>query len=179
MDGNLSGFLKQHSAIPAPFIDRFLSMYNPDTVQTDFVVDLDRVAEWLQVPKFKLMQTLRASYRVDIDYVSSKGIFKTGKYGGNNYKAVMLTPDCFKRLCMRSRSSRAEEVRTYFIELESLLVRYRSTLLKGMDHEIAEMQRSLKPKVASDSAGYVYVIKAHAHKDSVYKIGRTRDSTSG
>jgi hypothetical protein len=45
----------------------------------------------------------------------------------------MLTPDCFKRICMRSRSSRAEDVRTYFIELESLLVRCRSTLLKGMD----------------------------------------------
>jgi hypothetical protein len=84
---SLSSFLKQHSAIPAPFIDRFLTMYNPDTIQTDFVVDLDRVAEWLQVPKFKLMQTMRASYKVDIDYISRKGTDKTGKYGGNNYKS--------------------------------------------------------------------------------------------
>lgn len=87
----------------------------------------------------------------------------------------MLTPDCFKRLCMRSRAKRAEKVRTYFIELESLLVRYRTTLLKGMNQEIKELEQSVKPNDPQDSAGYIYVIKTNPERDSVYKIGRTAD----
>jgi hypothetical protein len=36
----LEDFLEQHSAIPNAFIDSFLAMYNPDTVQTDLVIDM-------------------------------------------------------------------------------------------------------------------------------------------
>jgi predicted GIY-YIG superfamily endonuclease len=49
--------------------------------------------------------------------------------------------------------------------------------MKGMNAEIKEMERSLKPKDPGDSAGYIYVIKASPEKDSVYKIGRTKDLT--
>lgn len=174
---DLQSFLKQHSTIPDAFIDSFLSMYNPNTIQTDFVVDAAKAAQWLKVPKFRIMDTLRQSYKLDIDYTVMKKPMKKGKHGSNNYKQVMLTPDCFKRLCMRSRSKRAEEVRTYFIQLESLLVRYRTTLIKGMDVEMKEMERSLKPRDPADRAGYIYVIKVRSDRDSVYKIGRTQDLT--
>lgn len=171
---DLSTFLKQNSTIPDAFIDSFLTMYNPETVQTDFAVDLDNAANWLRLKKYTLMKTLRESYTLNVDYKVSKAIMEK-RYGGNNYKKVLLTPDCFKRLCMRSRSKRAEEVRTYFIMLESLLVKYRTTLIKGINAEIKDMQKSMKPKSKEDSAGYIYVIKASTTKDSVYKIGRTQD----
>jgi phage anti-repressor protein len=174
---DLQSFLKQHSTIPNAFIDTFLSMYNPNTIQTDLVVDADRASKWLNVPKFRIMNTLKESYRIDLDYSIKKEPSKKASTGSNNYKRVLLTPDCFKRLCMRSRSKRAEEVRTYFIQLESLLVRYRTTLLKGMNAEIKELERSLKPKNHADSAGYIYVIKVRSDKDSVYKIGRTANLT--
>lgn len=173
---DLRSFLKQHATIPNEFIDSFLSMYNPETVQTDSVIDADKVAQWLKIPKYQLLAMLRESYREGFDYITTTStIQRKGKYGGNNYKKVLLTPDCFKRLCMRSRSKRAEEVRTYFIQLESLLVRYRTVLLKGMDAEIKQMEWGMKPKSEEDSAGYIYVIRADPVKDSVYKIGRTQN----
>lgn len=171
---DIKTFLKQHSVIPNEFIDNFLSMYNPETLQTDLVINLEKVSKWLHVPKHKLIKTLKTSYKEDIDYIIKKSKLQI-KYGGNNYKVVMISPDCFKRLCMRSNSKKAEEVRTYFIELESLLVRYRTTLINGMDQEIKLMEKAIKPKNSEDSAGYVYVIKASPEKDSVFKIGRTKD----
>lgn len=172
---DLKTFLKVHSVIPNTFIDSFLSMYNPETLQTDLIINIDKVCKWLNITKFNILRTLRSSYREDIDYTIVKSANKKGKYGGNNYKLVMISPDCFKRLCMRSTSKKAEEVRTYFIELESLLVRYRTTLMKGMDNEIQLMERALKPKNPEDSAGYIYVLKASPERDSVFKIGRTKD----
>jgi phage anti-repressor protein len=145
---NLQQFLKQHSVIPNPFIDSFLAMYNPETLQTDFVVDADNAAKWLGVDKKYLLRAIYGHYKQNIDYIiTNKKKERTAKYGGNRYKHVLLTPDCFKRVCMRSRSKNAEEVRTYFIELESLLVRYRSTLLQGMQHEIKLLDKGLLPSM--------------------------------
>ena len=87
----------------------------------------------------------------------------------------MLTPDCFKRLCMRSRSKKAEEVRTYFIQLEALVIKYREQMMAGMEQEISRMERSEATKRDEIRAGYIYVIKASTERDSVYKIGRTKD----
>ena len=172
---NLATFLKTHSTISTAFVDSFLSIYNPDTIQTDFVIKLDIVAIWLKCKKQLLVRTLKDSYRENIDYTVVKVKKADERKYGNNNKLWLLTPDCFKRLCMRSRSKRAEEVRTYFISLESLLVRYKSVLLKGMDEEIKQLESSIRPKDITDSAGYIYVIKASLEKDSVFKIGRTKD----
>jgi len=170
----LSDFLKRHSAIPNAFIDSFLSMYDADTVQTDFVIDANDAASWLSLGKNVVSRTLRQGYKKNIDYTEQKSTkIMPGKYGGNNYKIIMMTPDCFKRLCMRSRSKRAEEVRTYFIQLESLIVKYKSFIIEGMDKEMAQMERSVRPKIDVDGLGYVYILKASPEKDSVYKIGRS------
>ena len=90
---DIKTFLKQHSTIPNKFIDSFLSFYNPETIQTDFVINCDNVSDWLQIPKYKIINTLTTSYKLDIDYTITKGSNKgIRKYGGNNYKIVMLTP---------------------------------------------------------------------------------------
>lgn len=65
-------FLKKYSPIPNAFIDDMFELYNPDTAQTDLVVNLDAVAKWLQVPKFKLMTTLRASYKEGVEFAVAR-----------------------------------------------------------------------------------------------------------
>ena len=172
---SLAQFVKQHTAIPNEFVDSFLAMYDPETSQTDMTIDMDVVSRWLNSTKSVLLRTLRASYKQGIDYQEVKSVKRVGKYGGNNYKKVMISPDCFKRLCMRSATKRSEEVRSYFIALESLIVRYKTHMLDGMQREINKMEKELKPKDIYDSAGYIYVIKASKDYDSIYKIGRTKD----
>jgi hypothetical protein len=49
----LVSFLKKLSPIPNAFIDDMFALYDPDTAQTDFAVDLDAVAKWLMVCRFK------------------------------------------------------------------------------------------------------------------------------
>jgi phage anti-repressor protein len=168
-------FLKTHSAIPNAFIDDFINMNSYKALQTDFAIDLDVVAKWLSVKKGNLIETLKKTYKLDIDYTLQNASNKKGKYGGNHYKKVMITPDCFKRLCMLSRSAKAEDVRTYYIHLEALLFKYHQQMLEGMQAEIKNLEKALKPKNGADSTGYIYVLRASKEKDSVYKIGRTKD----
>jgi hypothetical protein len=51
---DLKAFLKMHSVIPSEFIDSFLSMYNPETLQTDIVINIDNVCKWLNISKFNI-----------------------------------------------------------------------------------------------------------------------------
>jgi hypothetical protein len=175
----LAAFLKKYSAVPNAFIDELFGMYDGATIQTVPIVDLDHVAKWLSVQKFNLLKTIRASYKMDLDYTIERGVGGKrpagGKYGGNNYVRVLLTPDCFKRLCMQTRSPRGEMVRTYFIELEALVVRYNQQLLSAIEADDAQLRKNMRPRDPADSTGYIYVIRASERMDSVYKIGRSKD----
>lgn len=82
----------------------------------EFVVKLSSVAKWLVASKKSLTTTLRLSYRYDIDY---QRIRPTDKYYKtcpkvNNYVEYMLTPECFKRVCMMSKGKNADIVRGVF-----------------------------------------------------------------
>ena len=89
----------------------------------------------------------------------------------------MLTPDCFKRLAMLSHSKNAEMIRTYFIEVESLFLKYRSQTEEGMKAEILRFKKNQKAFASrkEDHAGYIYIIRASNHNHNLYKIGRTID----
>ena len=175
----LVSFLKRFSPIPNAFIDDMFAMYNPDTAQTDLAVNLDAVAKWLGIRKDNLMKTLRSSYTAGVDYSvsgeQSPNVESTAKYGRNAYKKVLLTPDCFKRMCMRSRGKTAEDVRTYFIQIEALVMRYRAQLVDGMQRDIDRLESSRRARSLPRGEGYIYVLKASERYDSVVKIGRTSD----
>lgn len=175
----LQSFLKRFSPIPNAFIDDLFALYGTSTSQADHVIDLDAVSKWLTIKKSNLVATLRESYKDSIDYVINRPYIKKGKSknrGGHNKLHVLLTPDCFKRLSMRSKGKKAEEVRTYFIQIESLVLKYKDHMMAGMIQEIKRLERNQggsKAKTASNRKGYIYVIRASEHKDSVFKIGRT------
>ena len=97
---------------------------------------------------------------------------------------VLLTPDCFKRLCMRSRSKKAEDVRSYFINLEALIMKYRAQMMEGIRDEMERLERRLHGrkkmknahKPLTGSAGYIYVLRAsHRFDKLLVKIGKARD----
>lgn len=174
--GSIETFIKIHSTIPNKFVDDMFELYDTSTTQTDLAVDVDKMATWLGVKKFTIIKTLKHSYRENIDYTIRKIPNPKGlKYGGNTYKQVLLTPDCFKRVCMQSRSKRAEDVRTYFIDIEALVIRYKDQMMSGMETEMKHMASNQKPKNVEDSAGYIYVFRVSKDKDSVYKLGRTKN----
>lgn len=56
--------------------------------------------------------------------------------GGHNKKLVLLTSDCFKMLCMRSKTKKAEKVREYYIKIEKLIDEYKDIIIEENNKKI-------------------------------------------
>lgn len=167
-------YIKELSNIPNEFIDDLFSFYDESTLQTDFVINLNVVAKWLDVRKDTLLDTLRNTYKHRIDYIITKDKNPKQKDPrNNNYKHVLITPDCFKRLSMLSRSKKAETVRSYFIDIENTFIKYRQQTLDGIKKDIQNIQRKNNKKY-DPHTGYVYVIRVSKEKN-LYKPGSTTD----
>jgi len=165
---SLAEYLKKYSTISSKFIDDFFSLYNYKTLDTDFVINLDKLAIWLKAIKGSLKETLMASYTKDVDYKVEKQL--ENKKGRPN-EIIMLTPDCMKRLIMLSKTKKAEEVRTYFIELEKHIDKYKNVIFE-------KYEGNLKPIPKSENEGVIYVLQSNLNLPGVYKIGKTNDFKS-
>jgi phage anti-repressor protein len=173
-------YVKRLTSVPERFVNELFQFYNTTTTQRDHIIPLDKVAKWLGAPKKELMRTLRRSYIINIDYIIGKGPNpdrKPGVRGANNYQRVMITPDCFKRLCMLSKTKQAELVRTYFIDVETQFLRYKDQLMEGLKRDVQRLERDLKPTrlPPASAAGYIYVIRASEDVDNLFKAGRAGD----
>ncbi len=169
---SLQMYLKKYSSINTKFIDDFFGLYNINTSDTDFVINIDAIAHWLKSHKYTLNETLRKSYRNNIDYKITQTI-STGTRGRPR-EEIMVTPECFKRLCMLSRTEKAEEVRTYFISIEQHLNKYKSYIIDGLTKKISKYEAELKPTPTVKNTGVIYVLKTTEDIEGVYKIGRTK-----
>jgi len=171
---NLQTYLETYSSINNIFIKDFFSLYNYDTTSADFVINLDKIVKWLKSYRSTLKRTLVKSYTENIDYIVK--LEKPGK--GRPAETVLLTPDCFKRLCMLSRTKKAEEVRSYFIELEAHLDKYKNYIISGLTNKIAKYESELKPQPAPTTSGAIYILKTTEDVDGIYKLGRTTNFAS-
>lgn len=95
----------------------------------DFVITLAKLATWLSVFEANLKRTLVRHYKPNEDYK----IVKQKPLRGRPKENILLTTDCFKRLCMRGRTPQAEQMRTYFILVEE---RYREFMTNGIENRI-------------------------------------------
>lgn len=166
-------FVKQTTSIPERFVDELFEFYNENTLPTECVINLNNVSKWLHVSKKQLSKTVRTSYKKNIDYTIT-AIKNTNKDApnSNNHVQYMLSPDCFKQLCMKSNAKNGEAVRQYFIEVESTFIKYRQQLLNGMELENKQLRFNQRPKNADPVTGYIYVFKAHETL-GLYRIGRS------
>jgi len=167
----LQDYLKKYSSISNSFIDDFFGLYNVKTTNNDFVIDLDIVSTWLNSQKRTLKRTLVNTYIENVDYKIE--LQKPGK--GRPGETILLTPECFKRLCMLSRTEKAEEVRTYFLQIELHLDKYKNYIIEGLNQKVAKYEAELKPTLAPTNKGAIYVLKTTEDIDGVYKIGRTKN----
>jgi phage anti-repressor protein len=165
---DLLEYLKKYTTISNTFINDFFSLYLLETNQSDYTVNLDTLSKWLKCDKINLKVTLLNSYRKNIDYT----IKKQKSTGGRPSELIMLTPDCFKRLCMRSKTKKAEEVRTYFIELEKHLDKYKNYIIQSLNKKVGILENNQKTKQNINS-GVIYIMKTDLDIEGIYKIGKT------
>jgi hypothetical protein len=87
----------------------------------------------------------------------------------------MLTPDCFKELCMLSQTDKAKGVRRYYIVAEGLLRDHFEQIINNLNKELGLIKNNLK-KPTEIVGGHIYILKAMntTHKD-MYKLGNSDD----
>ncbi len=168
-------FLKKYSTIPNQFLEDFYKIFNNTKINNnDINIDLDNVIKWLNITKYGAKNTLKKSYKKDIDYKILK-IKKIHGSGGHNKEKIYITVNCFKKICQLTKSKKGNEVREYFIQVESLLNKYKDYIIEGMQEKISKLEKDQKPKI-NPKSGVIYIFQTpNSKENSLYKIGRTKD----
>jgi hypothetical protein len=133
------------------FISSFYCYLNYDKLN-DFVIDLDNVWEWLGFnQKFNAIRLLEKHFKLNIDYnktaphqggaknkilIDSVNEEKTKKNGGQNIQKFYLNIKCFKSLCLKAGTKKADEIHDYYIKLEELIQ-------EVLEEEAIEMKNQL------------------------------------
>lgn len=129
------------------------------------------IAKWLGIIKGNIKATLLESYTKNIDYILLMPDQKQKHgSGGHNKETILLTEDCFKSMCMRSNSIKAEKVRYYYITLEKLVKNYTNDMLQKQAQKIEKLELDLK-KPLYPVKGALYVLSI----DDGHKLGRTNN----
>lgn len=85
----------------------------------------------------------------------------------------MITSDCCKRLCMLSKTKKADEVRTYFIEIEKLMNKYKNYIIEALNKQVGVLENNQKP-IPNNKGGIIYVLKTVKDIVDLYKLGKTK-----
>lgn len=178
----LESFLINNSDISKEFINDFFGFQKKQLYEEykPFTIDLEDVAYWLESRKTTLKETLILNYSKNIDYLIVKNMLQDNlrqkdKQGGHNKKLVLLTPDCFKMLCMRSKTKKADKVREYYIEIEKLIDKYKDIIIEENNKKIKVLENDLKKE--KQPAGNICYIFEETDELNIkyYRLGQTEN----
>ena len=115
------------------FLSSFYCYLNYNPIN-DFVVDLDNIWKWLGFSqKIRSKELLEKNFYINKDYkvllsLSGEQNFappkrgpKKDNRGGHNKEIIMLNIKCFKLLCLKAQTKKADEIHEYYMKLEEIL----------------------------------------------------------
>ena len=171
---SLKDFLKKYSTLSNDFINDFYTIYDfNEHNNNNFIINIDIVSKWLGSKKGTIKDTLNNTYNLNIDYKISKEK-PDSKISKSNKEIILLTPDCFKRICLLSKTKKGEEVRTYFIELEKLINNYKNYIIDALQSTVKILENNQKP-IPTNTKGVIYILKSPKDIDGIYRFGKTHD----
>lgn len=104
--------IKKYSSISNTFLEDFFNLYNRNTADNDFVIDANNICKLLEIRKDTLKKLLLETYKKNIDYTIEKIKKVKGSGRGATLKEkILLTPNCFKKICQLTKSKKGDEVR--------------------------------------------------------------------
>ena len=74
---------------------------------------------------------------------------------------------------MLSKTEKAEDVRTYFLELEKLIEKYKSIIIENLNNKIGILENNQK-NIIEPKKGIIYVIKSNLERDNIFKLGKSK-----
>jgi hypothetical protein len=136
------------------FASSFYCYLNYD--KSDFVIKLNDIWKWLGFSRKDLCKrVLTKHFNLDIDYIIKKAVEEAAPQVGEaapvshlggsglNKETILLTITCFKKLCLKCGTKKADEIHDYFIKLEDIiqeLVNEESTELR---EQLQHKQRTI------------------------------------
>ena len=125
-------YLKNNSGINENFIDFYFSFYNNNTNNTNDTnnfINIDIILILLNLRKDAIKKTLTKSYKKNIDY---KLLISKQEIAGRPSEIIFLTPECVKRICMLSKSSNGDEIRSNYNQIEKHINKYKDTIINNL-----------------------------------------------
>ena len=110
------------------FVANFYCYLNYDT-RKDLVIDLDKIYRWLGFGKKSDCKSLLINnFKENEDFVVSKNHEKSAaansaavQNGGQNRETILLTIRCFKKLCLKAKTKKSNDIHEYYLNLEELI----------------------------------------------------------
>jgi phage anti-repressor protein len=175
MENNLEDFIIKRSNIPKDFLIDFFNLGGDTYGDTYKNINFDDIVKWLNVQKNHLKRLLVANFKIMDDYTEKKVLIKNNKRGANYVSKIMLTPDCFKELCMLSKSEKAKGVRKYYIIAEGLLRDHFELIVNNLNKELGLIKNNIK-KPIEVIGGHIYILKAqNTTQKDMYKLGNSNN----
>lgn len=125
-------------------------------------INVDLVIDYLEIKKREdFYERLRENYNNPHDFKIIRAEKKSGKKGVK-YTEYYINLDTFERICMLSKSKKANKVRDYFIILRKFITYYKNNIDKMILDKIKNNKKC------------VYVLLVDKKTD-LYKIGQTSE----
>lgn len=147
----LTKFLKKYSVID----DEIIFFFDDKADELFWTINLYDIAKWLDIKEEKLKELLTNNFIKKIDYIIDK----------KNINNIVLSPKCCKLLCMMSESEKANLIRTYYTDLEKLIVKYKEEIVNDLDKQM-NIKKNSKEMTENDK-GLIYILKVG---DGLYKL---------
>jgi hypothetical protein len=169
-------FILQRSTISKKFLNDFFNIAGERYRDNVISVKFDIVVEWLGVQKNHLKRLLVDNFKKDVDYTEEKvKVMNKNRRGANYVSKILITPDCFKDICMLSQTAKAKEVRIYYKTVEKLLMDYYEDIQKTLEKELGLLKQNQKQK-NDPNGGHVYILEAqNTTQKDMFKIGNSED----
>ena len=175
---NFETFINKYSFVNSKFVKDFFNIIKEDYIEryNEFLIDSEILRKWLKINiRQQFNDTIKRSYKKNIDYKIKNIKRENGGSGGHNYEVITLTPEAAKKLCLSTKSKIGTQVQQYFLDIEVALYKYKNYIIEGMNKKIQQLENNQKPKINSNKK-IIYVFRALNTDLTLYKIGKTINS---
>lgn len=108
----------------------------------DFVVRLDDIWDWIGYSRIDIVKNILVNNFIeDVDYQIEK--IDTNKHKKENIK---MTINCFKRLCLGSKTKKSSEIHEYYLTLEEIISELVCEQSQEFAREVADVKQKLQIK---------------------------------
>jgi hypothetical protein len=156
--------------------------------KNEFILNLDDVWKFIGYSRIDpCKKVLVKKFKENIDYTISTGGVKNKKnLGGSglNKEQIMLTIDCFKRLCMFANTKEAENIREYYVALEDIVeeiveeetliltnqLQHKKKVIEEQNKKLKLIQENIISLNKDEYSIYLIFVE-----NNIVKFGRTND----